>query len=141
MINYTVSKISETAIKLPFSFGANGAVKTTNNQAEIWGDRVRGAIGTTIGERVMHSDFGTNIPLAEWDTTSVMEETIMEDVSSMFNIAFPSLTWTDITTSVDPYTNVISAEVEYTLPNQDGVSTEVGIATISKNSILTEVNR
>jgi hypothetical protein len=136
-----LNKISETAIKLPFSFGANGAVKTTTEQTKIWGDRVRGAIGTVVGERVMHSDFGTSIPLSEWDTTSVMEETIMEEVSSIFNIAFPTLTWTNITTEVDPYTNIVSAEIEYTLPNQDGVSTEVGIATISKNTLLTEATR
>lgn len=136
-----LNKLSETAIKLPFSFGANGAVKTTTEQTEIWADRVHGAIGTVVGERVMHSDFGTSIPLAEWDTTSVMTETIIEEVSSMFNVAFPTLTWTNITTDVDAYTNVVSAEIEYTLPNQDGVSTEVGIATISKNTLLTEVNR
>ena len=57
------------------------------------------------------------------------------------NIAFPTLTWTNITTEVDPYTNIVSAEIEYTLPNQDGVSTEVGIATISKNTPLTEASR
>lgn len=138
-----LGKITSTTISLPFTISSYGTVTSTNSLQKIWQDKVRSAIGTAFGERVMRPQFGTTIPLKEMGTRSVMEQDIRTEISRAFTSYLPSLTLDNILISFDEYQNVITAEVLYTVPTSRATPSKqmilnIGIATISGNSQLTE---
>ena len=137
----TNSLISEAAIALPFRFTAAGNVQIETTQAAIWADRVKSALGTIQGQRLLYSDFGTNIPATAWSTRTVMQETLADTINSMFLSLFPTLILDDVSISVDDSSNTIYADVIYRLPNQETIRTQTGIATLSGIYPIYEENK
>jgi phage baseplate assembly protein W len=131
--------ISEVTIALPFSISSFGGVSASTSQERIWADRARSVIGTSLQERVMRPQFGTDIPRTLFDTEEVMRLKIEEEISKAFTSYLPLLTLDSITTEFDSATNIITATVLYELPNQEEASLSIGIATISPNSPISEV--
>lgn len=122
--------MAEKTISLPFSIDAYGKVSVTQDQSKIWADRVRSVIGTTIRERVMRPTFGTLIPFAIFETDSTAEAQIRVEVDKAFNEQLPLLSLQEVNISVDSYTNVLSVNVVYGLPNNEIVSTVVGLVLV-----------
>jgi len=135
------SLISEAAIALPFRFTAAGNVQIETTQSAIWADRVKSALGTIQGQRLLYSDFGTNIPATAWDTRSVMQETLADAINSMFLSLFPTLILDDVNIFSEDSSNTIYADVTYRLPNQETIRTQTGIATLSGIYPLYEENK
>jgi phage baseplate assembly protein W len=138
-----LDKVTSTTISLPFTISSYGTVTSTNSLQKIWQDKVRSAIGTTFGERVMRPQLGTTIPLKQMGTRSVMEQDIRTEISRAFTSYLPSLTLDNILISFDEYQNIITAEILYTIPTSRSTPSKqmilnIGIATISGNSQLTE---
>jgi len=136
-----ISIISESAIALPFRFTAAGNVQIETSQSAIWSDRVKSALGTIQGQRLLYSDFGTKIPATAWDTRTVMQEVISDEVSSMFLSLFPTLILDEVNISVDEKNNTIYADVVYRLPNQEVIRTQTGIAALSGIYPIYEENK
>lgn len=122
--------MAEKAVALPFSIDSYGKIASTQDQSKIWADRVRSVIGTSIRERVMRPTFGTLIPFALFETDSTAESQITIEVSQAFTQQLPLLTLQNVTIKVDDYTNVLNVEVIYALPNNETVSTIVGLVLI-----------
>jgi phage baseplate assembly protein W len=121
---------SEVALKLPLSLsGGNLVLATTQN--EIWADRVRIALGTRLGERVMRPNYGTKIGVALFDTVSVTTEIVKKEVSRVFHEQFPLLELTTIDSTFNEVTNTLTVTVVYLLPNKEEITTEVGVVTVS----------
>lgn len=137
----TTSLISENAISLPFRFDSTGNVAHVTDQPHIWADRVKSAVGTIAGERVMRSEFGTDIALMHFDTTFDVEETIKDKVSALFGTTFPTLVLDDVTVFNNEVTNTVEVTVVYLLPNQETVTTQVGVATLAGTQQIYEENR
>lgn len=133
----TSNKI-ETAIALPFDIDAYGNVKRTYDQSKIWADRVRSVVGTLKKERVMEPKFGTKIPLNVFESESVAEENIRREIYVAFTQFLEPLTLDEVTVTFNDEDNVIYAEVIYSLPNKEQVTTSIGVATISGTKLISE---
>jgi phage baseplate assembly protein W len=127
------------AVSLPFSFDAFGNVAVTTSQEKIWGDRVRVAVGTALGERVFRPDYGTTIPQALFDSPDAVKEVIEQDISSVFAQFLPALSFSEVIVDYDSMQNIIAVEVLYSLPGEDELeNVTIGVATLSGNNPITE---
>jgi phage baseplate assembly protein W len=131
------SKHFERAISLPFSIDSYGNVSSTKDQSKIWADKVHSVVGTTFGERVMRSEFGTKIPFATFNGRQLVAEVTRRELFNAFAKFLPALTLQDVAVSFGDEDQVI-AEITYSLPNQQDVTTTIGLAYISGNSPIYE---
>ncbi len=122
--------MAEKALSLPFSIDSYGNVSSTSDQSKIWADRVRSVLGTTVRERVMRSGFGTLIPFSLFDTESSAMSQVKTEVNKAFITQLALLRLDKTTVTVDEYTRVLTIEVIYALPNNEVVSTVVGVVLI-----------
>jgi phage baseplate assembly protein W len=123
--------MAEVALSLPFSIDPYGKITTTNDQTKIWSDRVRSVLGTTVRERAMRPGFGTLIPFALFDTETSAASQVETEVNQAFIQQLSLLRLDEVNVTVDEYTNVLTVEVVYALPNNEIVSTIVGVARIN----------
>jgi phage baseplate assembly protein W len=132
-----INKSFERAISLPFSIDSYGNVSTTKDQSKIWADKVRSVVGTTVGERLMRSDFGTNIPYATFNGRELVAETTRQELFSSFAKFLPALTLEKVSVTFNENDHVY-ADVTYTLPNQQEMTLTVGLAYISGDAPIYE---
>ena len=133
-----ITPVNEYAISLPFNFDPFGGVASATGQEKIWADRLRSAIGTAVGERLMRSKFGTEIPQTSFATVSDMEAVIIREISRVFSSQFPLLTLNEVTPIFDVKTSTINVQVLYNLPNKDQTSVSVGLARINPDEPIIE---
>lgn len=126
--------MTEIALGIPFSLDSTGNLNLTTDQSVIWSNRVRSAVGTIIGERVMRPTYGTKIATLLFDTVSAMEESITNEVARVFSAHLPLLTLNSVDILHDERDNVISAEITYSLPNNKEVTTVVGNITVTSTT-------
>ena len=119
--------MAEVSIALPFSIDAYGSVGTTVDQSKIWADRVMSVLGTTIRERVMRPTFGTIIPFSLFNSEESASAEIRAEVGKAFSEQLKLLSLEKVNITSDEYTNVLNIEVVYGLPNNEIVSTIVGL--------------
>lgn len=134
----TLSNVKEIAISLPFRFSEYGKISDTTEPTKIWADRVRSAVGTMVGERVMFPRYGSKIPTHVFNTQTEVADKIDDEVHRVFNEYLPSLTLDTVDVQFDENSGVFSADIVYSLPNDIVVSTNVGFASISGNLPLAE---
>jgi len=123
--------MSEISLALPFSLDSSGNIRVTSDQATIWSNRVRSAVGTALGERVMRPNYGTEVPRLLFDTVSAMEEGISLEVGKVFSASLPLLTLNSVVSLHNEFTNTLTAEINYSLPNKKDATTVVGNITVS----------
>ena len=119
--------MSEKALSLPFSYGK---VSVSTDQSKIWADRVRSVIGTTVRERVMRPTVGTLIPFSMFNSETSAVAQIEVEIQKAFTEQLKLLNLNSVNITVDEYTNVLNVEVIYALPNNEVVSTIVGLVFI-----------
>jgi hypothetical protein len=132
--------IAEVAIALPFRIDAQGNIASSSDQSSIWADRVKSAVGTIKGTRLMRSFYGTDISEGMLTTVAEMSGVITDEITKVFSAQFPTLTLLGVSVDWDDSQNTIQADVLYKLPSQDEAKTQVGIASLSSNNQLSEVN-
>ena len=130
--------LAELAISLPFKIDSLGKVGATNDQEKIWADKVRGVIGTAVGQRVYRPGFGCNATLGVFDTEEYVLNTIEEDITRAFSSFLPLLSLDEVSVQVDPETQIISVDVIYETPSGVDTAVRLGIATISGTNSLSE---
>lgn len=130
--------LSELAISLPFKVDALGKVGATITQEKIWLDKVRGVIGTSLGQRIYRPGFGCNATLGIFDTEEYVLNTIEEDISRAFGGFLPLLVIENIDVDVNVETQTITVEVQYETPNGSLNAVRLGIATINGNNPISE---
>jgi phage baseplate assembly protein W len=122
--------MAEITIALPFSVDPYGKVSSTTSQSKIWADRVRSILGTTLRERLMRPTLGTLIPYALFESASTSEAEVKSEITKAFDAQLPLLRLQEITVTIDEYTNVMNATVVYDLPNNETVTTNIGLILI-----------
>jgi phage baseplate assembly protein W len=122
--------MAEYAIALPFSVDSYGKIYSTKDQSKIWADRVRSVLGTTIRERVIRPNFGTLIPFALFNTETGAVSQVEAEVNKAFSQQLSLLNLQKVNVTVDQYTNVLTVEAIYGLPNNEVVSTVVGLVLV-----------
>jgi len=130
----------ETALSLPFKLDAYGKFTSTNNQAKIWGDRVRIVIGTNLRERIMRPEFGTLVPSAFMETQETANSMITTEINRAFATQLTKLKLFSVDTSFDEFTNIMQVTVVYDLPNDERVDTVVSLIFIDGNNPPYEEN-
>ena len=132
--------MAEKTLTLPFSVDPYGKISVTSEQSKIWADRVRSVIGTTLRERVMRPEFGTDISYSVFNTQEDAEQEISRETSEAFNQLLPLLTLDSVESLFDSFTGTINVTMTYKLPNQVVVTTTVGILTVRGNTPPYEEN-
>jgi phage baseplate assembly protein W len=132
--------IREKAIALPFAVDYYGNINIATSQEKVWADRVRAVIGTMLEERVMRPEFGTEVPKLVWDTSDIAVEFIQKEINNAFSAYLPLLSVQSVETVFNEDENIITANIAYSLPNNEEVIETIGIATISPTGALTEDN-
>jgi phage baseplate assembly protein W len=123
--------MAEIALSLPFSLNAYGGIAVATEQSKIWADRVRSVLGTTRRERVMHPEIGTLIPFALFNTETSAESQVETEIGKAFSSQLNLLRLDDVVITHDEFTNTMTVEVIYALPNNEVVSTVVGLALVN----------
>jgi phage baseplate assembly protein W len=121
---------NEVAIALPFSLNTLGVVNSSTSQSKIWEDRVRSVLGTTLRERVMRPNFGTIIPFSLFDGITDAASQVKQEISSAFSAQLPLLKLNSASVNFDTYTNNMTVEVVYDLPNNEKITTNLGYVSI-----------
>jgi phage baseplate assembly protein W len=123
--------MADVSVSLPFSIDAYGKVNITRDYQKLWADRVRATIGTALGERVMRPQFGSLIPFQVFNGEEEATTSIETDVRQVFNDQLMLLQLDQTAVSFDEYTGTINILVTYALPNEEVVSTNIGIVTVT----------
>lgn len=132
-----VNQHYERAISLPFSIDSYGNVSSTKDQSKIWADKVRSVVGTTVGERVMRPDFGTQIPFATFNGRQVVADATKRELYTAFAKFLPALTLQNVEVTFGE-DDIVAADVTYALPNQEEVTLTVGLAYITGDAPIYE---
>jgi len=134
-----IKTVSEVTISYPFTIDVYGNIAKTDDYIKIWNDRVLIALNTANGERVMNWDLGTQIPYMVFNSAS--ESAVETEIRKAFLDFLPALSLDDIKSSFDINTGTITVNITYSLPNNDQVTTTVGVVTISGNTPPYEENK
>jgi hypothetical protein len=137
--NMAIKTVSEVAISYPFTIDAYGNIAATNSYTKIWNDRVLAALNTANGERVMDWDLGTQIPYMVFDSGS--ESAVETEIRKAFLDYLPALTVDDVNSTFDINTGTITVNLTYSLPNNDQITTTVGVVTVAGNNPPYEENK
>lgn len=125
------SPLTEIAIALPFTIGSTGLVIATSSQEKIWEDRVRSVIGTSVGERVMRHNFGSNLYGEVFENETDVAEKVRGIVFDAFTTHVKVLELDDVSTSFDESSGVMTITIGYRLPNNE-------LKTLTVNSIVAD---
>jgi phage baseplate assembly protein W len=131
-------RVSESSISLPFKINEFGSVATNSSQEKIWADRVRIAIGTNLGERVMRPGFGTEIPSLVLGDAERGSEVLKDQIRLAFTRDLSLLELSNIEVTFNDETGVMSVEIVYSLPNQQMQTVTMGFAKLSGNYPIIE---
>ena len=89
----------------------------------------------------MRPTFGTRIPFALFDTETSAVAQVEAEVQKAFAEQLPLLNLQTTNVTIDEYTNVLTIEVIYGLPNNEIVSTVVGLVLVEgANPIYQELS-
>lgn len=124
----------EKTVSLPFSIDPFGKVAVTTDQKKIWADRVRSIVGTTVGERVMNPNLGSEVALNVFENQEDAIGAITANIAEVFNSQLPLLTLSGVEISFDEISGVIYANIVYGLPNDEQVTTTIGLVYLSGNN-------
>jgi phage baseplate assembly protein W len=131
-------RVSEVAVSLPFSISEFGTVATTSSQEKIWADRVRSAVGTAVGERVLRPDYGTEIAANTFNTLEAAAESLKQEVELAFSRDLRLLKLLSTKVTTDEAESTLEAEITYSLPNRTVEVVLLGFATLLGNLPLIE---
>lgn len=122
---------NEVAVSLPFKVDYSGKISFTSDQKVIWADRVKSVIGTAVRERVMRPPYGTLIPYALFDQDTDAATQIQVEIQKAFNSYLPTLVLENVSAITDVYTNTVSVNLTYVLPNNTQVYTSLGVISLA----------
>jgi phage baseplate assembly protein W len=131
-------RVSEIAVSLPFSISEFGTVASTTSQEKIWADRVKTAVGTSVGERVMRPDYGTETAETVFSTLEAAAEALKQQIDLAFNRDLRLLKLVSTIVTMDETNSTLEAEITYALPNRTTEVVLLGFATLVGNLPLIE---
>lgn len=131
-------KVGEVAISLPFVINEFGSIQVATSQEKIWADRVRAAVGTAVGERIMRPDYGTEIPSTALANVESSQELIRSQIELAFVRDLSLLKLNSVEPTYDVSTATLSVEVTYELPNRQTETVTLGFASLSGNFPIIE---
>jgi phage baseplate assembly protein W len=125
-------------MQLPFTLTGSGAVASTSDPEKIWEYRVKTALGTSVGERLLRPTYGVSIADIEFNTESMAREILSREIETAFANNLDSLRLDTVDFSFDSNSGVLNVTVGYFLPNNNLVETTMGIVNVSGSSPISE---
>lgn len=109
------------SLSLPFSLDGYGRIRSTSSPEKIYADRVRLALMTIPGERIMRPQFGSPLPEQSFESPEDIPDEIEAGVRQAFSDLLPDLTLEEIeVTWEDVEAGTVSIEVTYSAPTSRG---------------------
>lgn len=125
-------------MQLPFAISPSGSISDTTDYSKIWEYRVRQAIGTSLGERLLYSDYGMRIPELTFTTMSLAKELVTKEIESVFTDYLEELSLESVDVFFEQDRGLVNVEVIYILPNNNLGDVVLGIAIVSGNDPISE---
>lgn len=129
---------SERAMQLPFAISASGSISDTTDYSKIWDYRVRQALGTSLGERLLYSDYGMRIPDLTFSTMTLAKEIVTKEIQSVFMTYLQELSLDSVEVTFEEDSGTVNVAVTYVLPNNNLGNTVLGIAVVSGDNPISE---
>lgn len=126
--------ISEVAIKFPFSLDSLGNVMTTTDSSTIWADRVRAALSTRLGERVMRPSYGSNVSDQTFATSQSTTDAITKTVAEIFSLQLSMLSLSSVVPAYSEALGQTTITVTYQLPDKQTDTVQVGAVLLAGNN-------
>lgn len=130
------------AITLPFTIGPNGINKTADI-SKIWKDRVYGVVLTSLNERVMVPNFGTEVKTSLFLSVNDAMTLIRESVQIGFSRWLSVLTLNSVVGSLDSADGNLNVQILYSIPgtiDEQSVSLKTAILSRSGDVLLEVTN-
>ncbi len=127
------AQLSERAIAVPFRIAGTGGVAVLTTPEQIWDQRVRAALLTRQNERFARMGYGSTLADLVYSGSSASQDEIEQEVARSFSGLLPSLTLVSVEVLWDEFTNQTNVAISYQLPNQDVITTTVGVVSIDGN--------
>jgi len=129
---------SERAMQLPFAISSSGSISDTTDYSKIWDYRVRQALGTSLGERLLYSDYGMRIPDLTFSTMTLAKEVVTKEIQSVFMTYLQELSLDSVEVTFEEDSGTVNVAVTYVLPNNNLGNTVLGIAVVSGDNPISE---
>lgn len=129
---------SQKAISLPFSINQLYGISFTSDENKIWKDRVFLTVVSSLNERVMRPDYGTQIRQAVFENEAVASSLVDATIRLAFNTWLPSLILEGVSTEFDEETGQFVITLNYKLPNQNIDELRILIGTFTRDGELIE---
>ena len=126
-------------MQLPFTISSSGSISETTDYAKIWDYRVRLAIGTSFGERLLYSDYGMRIPELTFATMSLAKEIVTKEIQNVFMTYLVDLSLDSVEVLFEEQSGTVNVAVTYVLPNNNLGNTVRGVAVVSGDNPISEV--
>jgi phage baseplate assembly protein W len=131
---------TQRAISLPFSLSESYGISFTTNQNKIYKDRVFLAVMTGLNERVMRSNYGTQVKTAIFENEAIAIPIVDATVREAFSQWLPSLVLQDLYIELDLNTMHLNITINYKLPNETTDEININTGTFTRSGDLLEGN-
>ena len=135
------SSYTETSLSVPFKIDSNGDVKLSTTSSAVWNDRIQSVIGTSLNERVMMPDFGTNLNNTLWAGETEIKKGIQTTINTAFTKWLPYLRVLEIQVGNLTTNNEMYVNIRYELPNNTSTSTIIGLVGLNGNALPIQENK
>jgi phage baseplate assembly protein W len=125
-------------MQLPFAISSSGSISDTTDYSKIWDYRVRQALGTSLGERLLYSDYGMRIPDLTFSTMTLAKEVVTKEIQSVFMTYLQELSLDSVEVTFEEDSGTVNVAVTYVLPNNNLGNTVLGIAVVSGDNPISE---
>lgn len=117
------------SLSIPFTLDGYGRVQSSQSLGKVYADRVRLALMTIPGERIMRPGFGSNVPEQSFESPEDIPEQVEVGVRDAFSSFLPGLVPEDISvTWEDVESGNVEIEITYrSETTQDSYSSSVNL--------------
>lgn len=128
------------AISLPFTFDSDGRIASTTDYKKIIQDRVVLVVMTSVSERVMRHNFGTNVRSSIFENLNSALELIKQEIEVGFSNWLPYLYLLGIDGALDQ-DNYLNITIHYKYGSSANAETvTIKTATLTQSGdVITEV--
>ena len=115
----------DVSLSLPFGLTSYGSIAVSYSDSGVWDSRVKIAVLTAKGERLMAPSYGTNIPNATFESVYDVETSLKENIEESFNLYLEDLELLETNVVVDEESASVSVDIVYKTPTGETLTTVV----------------
>lgn len=125
------------AITFPFTLDPFGVVNTTTSQEKIYQDRVLTLLSTTVGERPMRANYGTDIASALFETQGDAKKAAEIAIRTAMKTWLPDVTLEEINIASIDDSGILTINISLVLPDYSSTAVTIYTATLNPDGSTT----